>query len=240
MLLFFFIAIFAFHPVDYTPESAEEEWPEYFHMPVLMLMLITLLNDGTLITIAYDFAEASKTPNKWNKAALLITSTVLGMVSCLSSLLLLWFLLTSHEPNGLFSKIGIGGVDYGQITTAVYLKVSVSDFLTLFSARTGPLFFWQIRPATILLCGGVIALTISSFLSIFWPLSKPDGILTEGLRSNMPVFAFVWLYCIFFWFLQDFAKVWTYKWMYKTNFNNIKAIPAVDEQKPSRGGGEAA
>jgi len=231
LLLFFFIAIFAFHPIDYTPDGVEEEWPEFFHMPVLMLMLITLLNDGTLITIAYDFAEASKTPNKWNKAALLITSTVLGMVSCLSSLLLLWFLLTSHQPNGFFGKIGIGGVDYGQITTAVYLKVSVSDFLTLFSARTGPLFFWQIRPATILLCGGIIALTVSSFLSIFWPLSEPDGILTEGLRSNMSVFIFVWLFCIVFWFLQDFAKVATYKWMYKTNFNNINAI--TSEKKPA-------
>jgi H+-transporting ATPase len=230
--LFFFIAIFAFHPIDYTPEGVEEEWPEFFHMPVLMLMLITLLNDGTLITIAYDYAEASKTPNKWNKAALLITSTVLGMVSCVSSLLLLWFLLTSHEPNGFFHKLGIGGVDYGQITTAVYLKVSVSDFLTLFSARTGPLFFWQIRPATILLCGGIIALTVSSLLSIFWPLSEPDGILTEGLQSNLPVFGFVWLYCIFFWFLQDFAKVAAYKYMYKVNFNNIKAIPKVEEKRP--------
>ena len=31
-----------------------EIWPSFFHMPVLMLMLITLLNDGTLITIGYD------------------------------------------------------------------------------------------------------------------------------------------------------------------------------------------
>jgi H+-transporting ATPase len=29
-------------------------WPRFFHMPVLMLMLITLLNDGTLISIGYD------------------------------------------------------------------------------------------------------------------------------------------------------------------------------------------
>ena len=225
MLLFFFIAIFAFHPIDYTPEGAEEEWPEYFHMPVLMLMLITLLNRGTLITIAYDNAEASLTPNKWNKVVLFITSTILGMVSCVSSLLLLWFLLTSHQPNGFFhKKLGIGGVDYGQITTAVYLKVSVSYFLTLFSARTGPLFFWQIRPATILVCGGIIALTVSSLLSIFWPKSMPDGILTEGLQSNMAVFGFVWVYCIFFWFLQDLAKVAAYKYMYKVNFNNIKAM----------------
>jgi len=197
-----------------------------------MLMLITLLNRGTLITIAYDNAEASLTPNKWNKVVLFITSTILGMVSCVSSLLLLWFLLTSHQPNGFFHKLGIGGVDYGQITTAVYLKVSVSYFLTLFSARTGPLFFWQIRPATILVCGGIIALTVSSLLSIFWPKSMPDGILTEGLQSNMAVFGFVWFYCIFFWFLQDLAKVGAYKYMYKVNFNNIKAIPKVEEKKP--------
>ena len=212
LLLFFFIAIFAFHPIDYTPEGGLS----IFHMPVLMLMLmlITLLNRGTLITIVYDNAEASLTPNKRNKVVLFITSTILGMVSCVSSLLLLWFLLTSYEPSGFFHKLGISGVDYGQISTAVYLKVLVSYFLTLFSARTGPLFFWQIRPATILLCGGIIVLTVSSLLSIFWPLSEPDGILTEGLQSNMPVFGF--LYCIFFWFLQDLAKVAAYKYIFIT------------------------
>lgn len=30
------------------------DWPPFFKMPVLMLMLITLLNDGTLISIGYD------------------------------------------------------------------------------------------------------------------------------------------------------------------------------------------
>jgi len=211
LLWFFFIAVFAFHPSAFQPDDAEHDWPEYFFMPVLMLMLITLLNDGTLITIAYDHAEASMTPCHWNLPTLFFTSTVLGMVSCLSSLLLLWFLLTSHDPNGVFQTLHIGAVEYTQITTAIYLKVSVSDFLTLFSARTGPKFFWQVKPAAILLIGGIIALTISSILSIFWPLSQPDGIWTEGLRGNMWVFVFVWLYCIVWWFIQDALKVLAYK-----------------------------
>jgi len=228
LLLFFFIAIFAFHPSHYQPEDTDEEWPEYFHMPVLMLMLITLLNDGTLITIAYDYAEASPTPNKWNIPALFITSSVLGLVSCLSSLLLLYFLLDSWNPDGLFQKLGMQGVEYGQITSAIYLKVSVSDFLTLFSARTGPKFFWQVRPALILLLGGTCALTISSFLAIFWPTSTPDDILTEGLRSDMGVFAFVWLFCIVFWFIQDAFKVGAYKLMYHFDFNGINSTGVVD------------
>jgi len=221
LLLFFFVAIFAFHPNDYIAPEGSEEWPEYFHMPVLMLMLITLLNDGTLITIAYDYAEASPTPNKWNLPVLFIISSVLGLVSCLSSLLLLYFLLDSWNPAGFFHRLGMVGVEYGQVTTAIYLKVSVSDFLTLFSARTGPKFFWQVKPAPILLGGGFLALLVSSLLSIFWPLSSPDGILTEGLRNDIDVFGFVWIYCILFWLIQDSAKVMAYRWMYKTNFNDI-------------------
>lgn len=47
LLFFFFIAIFAFRPADYEPEDQDDHyWPNFFHMPVIMLMLITLLNDG--------------------------------------------------------------------------------------------------------------------------------------------------------------------------------------------------
>ncbi len=41
LLLFFFIAIFAFHPKDFQqPEDPDRNlpWPDFFHMPVLMLM----------------------------------------------------------------------------------------------------------------------------------------------------------------------------------------------------------
>ena len=220
LLCFFFIAIFSFHPIDYTPEG-QEEWPEFFHMPVLMLMLITVLNDGTLITIAYDYAEASTTPDKWNLPVTFLISSTLGAVSCGSSLLLLFFLLDSWNPEGFFHKVGMRGVEYGQITTAIYLKVSVSDFLTLFSARTGSKFFWQIAPAPILLGGGVFALAVSSILSLVWPPSSPDGIETEGLSSDAGVFGFVWLFCLFWWFVQDACKVLLYKFMYKYNFLGI-------------------
>lgn len=231
LLLFFFIAIFAFHPQDYEPPEIlhdnGEQWPEFFHMPVLMLMLITLLNDGTLITIAYDNAEASPFPNKWNLPALFLVSSTLGFVSCLSSLLLLWFMLDSWNEGGFFQSIGMQGVQYGQVVTAMYLKVSVSDFLTLFSARTGRKFFWQIKPAVVLLCGGMLALTLSSVLSIFWPASTPDDIPVEGLKNDMGLFGFVWLYALLFWFIQDFLKVASYRWMYQVNFNNISTSGSV-------------
>ena len=51
LLIFFFIAVFAFKPIDYQPavDPDSADWPTFFHMPVIMLMLITLLNDGRSI-----------------------------------------------------------------------------------------------------------------------------------------------------------------------------------------------
>ena len=214
LLMFFIIAIFAFHPSDYQqPAELEQDlpWPDFFHMPVLMLMLITLLNDGTLISIAYDYTDASPTPNKWNLPVLFVVSSVLAAVSCASSLLLLDFLLDSWNPSGFFQTLGIGGVQYGQITTAIYLKVSVSDFLTLFSARTGRHFFWQTRPAPILLIACLVALSLSSLLSIVWPDTQPDGVLTEGLQDDLGLFCFVWVLCLLSWLVQDLFKVIVYR-----------------------------
>ena len=42
------------------------QWPTFFQLPVLMLMLITLLNDGTLISIGYDNVVPNPRPDKWN------------------------------------------------------------------------------------------------------------------------------------------------------------------------------
>ena len=230
LLFFFFISIFAFQPAEYTqPDDPDRgmEWPEFFHMPVIMLMLITLLNDGTLITIAYDRAEPNQHPDRWNLPALFVSSSVLGVVSCASSLLLVHLLMDSWNPDGFFQKIGMGGVQYGQITTAIYLKISVSDFLTLFSARTGDKFFWKIMPAPALLIGGCFALLLSSLLSIFWPDSEIDGILTEGLKDDIGLFFFIWIFSIIFFLIQDCLKVGVNRWMHKTNFNGVSSSGMV-------------
>lgn len=99
--------------------------------------------------------------------------------------------------------------------------------MTLFSARTGQKAFWQIRPATTLLVGACLALFLSSILAIFWPNTEIEGIPVEGLRSDMGLFGFVWLYSFVFFLLQDGAKVLVYKWMNKVNFMDISTTGVV-------------
>merc|ERR1711988_263446 len=226
LLCFFFISVFAYRPNEYMPENWKDdpefpdtqEWPPFFHMPVLMLMLITLLNDGTLITIGYDYAVAPKTPPKWNMPFLFSMAFVQSFVAMISSVNLLYILLHSWDEGSMMKQLGLGGISYGKITSSVYLKVAVSDFLTLFSARAGGDWFFMVKPAPILLSGGIIALSCSTCFAMFWPKSYPDGIQTEGLEESPPYLlqVFVWSWSLSFWIAEDAAKVFC-RWIVRKN-----------------------
>jgi H+-transporting ATPase len=242
LLLFFFIAIFAYRPAEYEPEDMDDHnWPNFFHMPVIMLMLITLLNDGTLIAIGYDNVIPPGLPTNWNLRVLFVVGIVLAGVACMSSLLLLYLSLDSWQKNSFYQIIGLGGISYGQITTSIFLKVAVSDFLTLFSARAGEGWFWSSKPSPILLGAAGFALGMSTVFACVWPMSRPDGIPTLGLERKEPLIlpVWIWLYCIVWWFIQvsgfyrlaylipflilllfvfqDAAKVYTYKLLKRYN-----------------------
>mmetsp|Transcript_3547 Transcript_3547/g.7588 ORF Transcript_3547/g.7588 Transcript_3547/m.7588 type:complete len:891 (-) Transcript_3547:168-2840(-) len=215
LVFFFFIGVFALPPKNYGVTDPNFQ---FFHIPVLMFMLITLLNDGTLMAIGYDNVVPSSRPQRWNLPVLFVIASVLAGVACISSLLLLWMGLDALEQNyhqSWFHGLGISTMDQGQIVTMLYLKVSISDFLTLFSSRTQADWFFSHMPSKILLIGAVISLTISTIVASVWKDGRMDDIWTVGLAHGsgnthlLPIW--VWLYCIFWWFVQDVVKVLTYK-----------------------------
>ncbi|CAL5220978.1 g3087 [Coccomyxa viridis] len=220
LLLFFFIAVFAFAPDHYNPK-----WPTFFQLPVLMLMLITLLNDGTLISIGYDNVVPNPRPDKWNLRVIFTIASVLGAVACLSSLLLLWACLDSGHPHSLFRRMHLPPIPYAKIITLIYLKVSISDFLTLFSSRTSG-FFWTSPPAPLLLGAALFSLSLSTLLACVWPNSHAEhNVPVRGLsRSGYRLWPlWVWIYCLIWWLIQDTLKVLTYKLLYAFDIFQIKS-----------------
>ena len=142
--------------------------PNFFYLPVLALIVITILNDGTLITVAYDNVKPGKLPEVWNLRMLYLVSTVLGMVAVISSLLLLHLGLESvGNDNGWLSKMFGKQMSFEEVQSMIYLKVSISDFLTLFAARTNRM-FWEVKPAPKLLGAAMFALGMSSILALTW------------------------------------------------------------------------
>ena len=226
LLVFFFIAVLTMDPSKFQPAGATETWPHFFHMPVMMLMLITLLNDGTLISIGYDNVVPNMTPDKWNLKVLFTVAGVQGGVACVSSLILLWVALNSWNPAGVWAQMGLPGLSYGQITTMLYLQVSIADFLTLFSSRSGAGFFWTNKPSRILMYAAGVACSLSTLMANIWPESMPDGVPTKGMARASPTHlsAYVWVYCLVWWLFQDMVKVGTYAFLKKNNIFGINDI----------------
>ena len=164
----------------------------------------------------------------------------------LSSLLLLWGALSSHQPGSMFRAFGLPPMPYEKIITAIYLKVSISDFLTLFSSRTIS-WFWTSRPALPLLCAASVALFTSTILGTFWPTAdiSPAGQEGFNILEHLPVVGlgrkaisaewvdgqyrdtklwpiWIWIFCLVFWLVQDAAKVLAWKLLYKYDIFQIK------------------
>ena len=188
-----------------------------FTLPVISLVIITILNDGTMITIAHDKVIPEKRPQKWAMFEVTVVSCMLGAVACLSSMIMLVLILQCNatRPGGFVGvTMGSEGRNYvrwQEARTMMYLKISISDFLTLFSARTR-VFFWERRPGYALGVACLIATTCSTLLSLFWDdLITADDAYMKGLRSSQYACFATWIYCILWFLVQDLAKVGTYR-----------------------------
>src|SRR5580704_6607409 len=106
----------------------------FYPLTAVMIVLLALLNDGAILSIAYDNVLYRDTPESWNMRTVLTISTVLGVIGVVAAF-------------GLF-YLGerVFHLDRAHIQTLMYLKLSVAGHLTIFLTRTrGP--FWSIRPA---------------------------------------------------------------------------------------------
>ncbi|SPQ99425.1 Cation-transporting P-type ATPase C-terminal domain-containing protein [Plasmodiophora brassicae] len=207
LILFFFVAILAMHPNELGPAN-DTSFPQFWTMPVTALITITVLNDGTIISVAYDTVHTSKRPLLWNIPRLWGMSITLGLVACVSSLLMLWLSLTSASlvRNSLFKAFELCALTFDQVIVVMYLKVSLSDFMTLFTARTGARTFFSCRPGLFLLVAGCIALAISTLFALYWPFGNNGGAAISGHWCG-----FIWLYCFIWFLIQDSMKVAIFK-----------------------------
>ncbi|KAF1785053.1 P-type ATPase, cytoplasmic domain N [Phytophthora cactorum] len=213
LLMFFFISVLLFHPdscrfqhfiphvgdCPYNNNESTEAVDPYFKLPVIALVLITILNDGTIISIAYDNVVPSKRPETWNLPRIYWVSTTLGLIAVASSLLLLFWGLDSWNKNGLLAYFGLGDLPYDQVMMMMYLKISLSDFMTVFTARTDGLFFTR-APGRLLAVAACFATVVSTLLAVFWPFTEMEAI-------SFKLAVFVWIYCLSWFFIQDLGKV---------------------------------
>lgn len=166
------ILVFSFYPV--TP---------------LMIVLLALLNDAPIMTIAYDNVKYSTLPEKWGMRTLLSMATILGIIGVATSFGILYI-----------------GLDIFHLTrdvlqSFIYLKLSVAGHLTMFVARTKG-HFWSVRPAKILFVAIIVTQMIATLITVY-------GFLLPAMSWSLALF--VWGYALTAFIVTDFLKVYIYK-----------------------------
>lgn len=224
LLLFFFIILVGIDPKnDFKCRDNDcSSVPNTAAFPVIALIIIVLLNDFTIISISSDRVNPSKTPCKWDLVRVFITSAVLGAVSFFSSfayLLVSLMHMDARNPNLIFEYFGIPTYSYGQILTAMFMKISISNYLTLYSARCISWFFLS-RPGIELLILSVLSLTSTTLLSKYWFLNvqpKNSVVVATMHPIDWNSILVIWVFCICMFILQDILKMSLY-----SSYNKIE------------------
>jgi H+-transporting ATPase len=173
----------------------------FYPVTAVMIVLIAVLNDAAILSIAYDNVHYKKEPEAWNMRLVLGIATVLGLVG----------------PVAAFGLFYIGDrvyhLDHPHLQTLMYLMLSVAGHLTIFLTRTrGP--FWSIRPAKILWMAVLGTQAIATLIAVYGLFMTPLGWKWAG---------FVWAYAITWALLTDPVKLLAYR-----IFDPVKAkAPAV-------------
>jgi H+-transporting ATPase len=176
----------------------------FYPLTAVMIVMIALLNDGAILSIAYDNVHYKDKPEAWNMRLVLAISTVLGFIGVIAAF-------------GLF-YLGerVFHLDRGRIQTLMYLKLSVAGHLTIFLTRTrGP--FWSIRPAKILWMAVVGTQAVATLIAVYGLFMTPLGWKWAG---------FVWGYAIAWALLNDRIKLLAYR-----IFDPVKA-PLLAKTQP--------
>ena len=161
----------------------------FYPLTAVMIVMLALLNDGAILSIAYDNVHYKDMPEAWNMRLVLGVATVLGVIG----------------PVAAFGLFYIGErvyhLDRGHIQTLMYLMLSVAGHLTIFLARTrGP--FWSIRPARILFLAVFGTQLVATLIAV-------DGVFMTPLGWGWALF--VWGYALVWFVVSDRVKLLAYR-----------------------------
>ncbi len=160
----------------------------FFPVTAIQIVMLALLNDGAILSIAYDNVRYREQPEAWNMRLVLGIATVLGVIGPIAAF-------------GLFT-LGdqVFHLDHAHLQTLMYLMLSVAGHLTIFLARTrGP--FWSIRPARILLLAVLGTQALATLIAVYGVFMTPLGWTYAAL---------VWGYALVWFLLTDRMKLLAY------------------------------
>jgi H+-transporting ATPase len=170
-----------------------------YPVTALMLVLIALLDDIPVMTIAYDRTEQVNNPQRWDMFQVLGMSTFLGLLGVLSSFILFYIGIDVLKLNGAI------------LQSLIFLKLVVAGHLTMFVTRNSG-HFWSVRPSGIFFWSVILTDVFATLLVVYGVLLTPIGWVLAAL---------VWAYSLAAFLIEDQLKIIFYKVL---NYQGIKYL----------------
>lgn len=183
-----------------------------FDFPPFMVLVIAILNDGTIMTISKDRVKPSPFPDSWKLSEIFATGVVIGAYLALMTVIFFYlayetsffakiFNLTDFNKHRFDTTIKEQADPINQmLASAVYLQVSTISQALIFVTRSRGWSFTE-RPGFLLCVAFLIAQLVATVISttVTWEIA---GIRKIGWGWT----GVIWLYTFLTYFLLDPIK----------------------------------
>ncbi|CAA3008051.1 ATPase 11, plasma membrane-type [Olea europaea subsp. europaea] len=174
-----------------------------FDFPPFMVLIIAILNDGTIMTISKDRVKPSPLPDSWKLSEIFATGIILGGYLAMMTVIFFW---AAYETDFFPRVFGVATLekgahdDFKKLASAIYLQVSIISQALIFVTRSRSWSFIE-RPGLLLVGAFFIAQLIATLIAVYanWNFSAIEGI-------GWGWAGVIWLYNLIFYFPLDLIK----------------------------------
>ncbi|KAK4402329.1 Plasma membrane ATPase 3 [Sesamum angolense] len=174
-----------------------------FDFPPFMVLIIAILNDGTIMTISKDRVKPSPLPDSWKLAEIFATGVVLGGYLAMMTVIFFW---AAYKTDFFPRVFGVSTLektahdDFRKLASAIYLQVSTISQALIFVTRSRSWSYVE-RPGLLLVAAFVIAQLVATLIAVYanWSFAAIEGI-------GWGWAGVIWLYNIIFYIPLDIIK----------------------------------
>ncbi len=157
----------------------------FYPVTALMIILLALLNDIPILSIAYDRTKVLREPVRWQMTELLTVSTLLGIAGVVASFGLFYILVEMKFPAG-------------EIQSLIFLKLVVAGHFTIFLTRTDDWFWKRPLPSWILLHASFWSAVLATLIVVY-------GVFVTAVGWKYALW--IWAYALAWVAVNDVVKM---------------------------------
>ncbi|XP_074273720.1 plasma membrane ATPase-like isoform X1 [Silene latifolia] len=170
-----------------------------FDFSPFMVLIIAILNDGTIMTISKDRVKPSPIPDSWKLKEIFATGVVLGSYLALMTVIFFWVM---KETDFFPRTFGVRNISHSdpEMMAALYLQVSIVSQALIFVTRSRSWSYVE-RPGMLLMVAFLIAQLIATVIAVYanWGFADIKG-------CGWGWAGVVWIYNIVFYVPLDILK----------------------------------